>query len=137
MFDLAEILILLKPRISAKTTYILRIIKYCKSQVPEKSHYHYLCKIKEKKFFFCGEGEGIGSKLAPGPASKDHHKFINSTIHLDAKFQLLGICRSQLYPVKQLCFLVQDQTGAIFGGSGAIPPVKNVRLSWYFDHSYT
>ena len=65
---------LLNTRISTKTSYILRNIKLCKFQVPEKSHYS--CKVKQNKIFL--GGEQIGSKLPHGPTSKGHHKFSHS-----------------------------------------------------------
>ena len=45
----------------------------------------------------------------------------NRTFHLyllDAKFQLLGICRSQLYPEEATVFLVHDPIGPILVGLG-------------------
>ena len=73
--------ILLKTRISAKTTYrpISLGISNNISLRSEKNHYP--CKIKQKKFsfsFFLGGSEGrgqIGSKFPPGPISKGNHKF--------------------------------------------------------------
>ena len=52
---------------------------------------------------------------------------------LDAKFQLLGICSSQLYPEETTIF-GSWHCWAQFGGFGAITPVNNIRLSWNFDH---
>ena len=45
----------------------------------------------------------------------------NRTFHLyllDAMFQLLGICRSQLYPEEATIFLVHDPIGPILVGLG-------------------
>ena len=67
-------------------------------------------------------GAQIGSKLPPWGQRviRNSHIACNRTFHLyflNAKFQLLGICRSQLYQEETTAFLVHD-VGPLLVGLG-------------------
>ena len=96
--------ILLKTRIFAKTTYILRNIKKWKPQFPKKLLYP--CKIKQKKKIFFGPTLSLNCPLSLLlKAIINSNISYNTTIYLDVKFQLLGICRSRIYPEETTTFL--------------------------------
>ena len=92
---------------------------------------YYLCKIEQ---YILGK-LGLNCPLVPLlKVIKKSHLSCNTTIHLDAKFQFLGICCSRLYPKEIInFFVVQDPIGPIFGDLRAMPLVKSVKLR-YFDH---
>ena len=117
---------LLNTRISTKTSYILRNIKLCKFQVPEKSHYS--CKVKQNKIFWGGSKLGLNCPMVPLlKVIINSHIANNTTIHLDAKFQLLGFTQK-----KQLHFFDSGLNWAYFGVFGGNTPSKERQIELIF-----
>ena len=123
--------ILLKTEVSAKTAFVG--ISNNVSPRSQKSQFFVKLSKKTKK------GPQIEPKLSPmglcQRVIRNSYIAYNRTFYLyflDAKFQLLGICSSQLYPEETTIF-GSWPCWAQFGGFGAITPVNNIRLSWNFD----
>ena len=124
--------ILLKTNISAETSSL----GTSNNESPRsQKNYRILVKLSKKKVFW-GSQLGLNCPLEPNQnVNRNSHIAYHKTIHLyflDAKFHLVGICRSQLYWKETTTFfgsgpnLVQAHFG-FFGG--VTTPVSNVRLS--------
>ena len=114
--------ILLKTRISAKTTYRPTSLGIS-NNVSLRSQKNHIILVKlSKKIFLEGRGErggrlGLNCPLVPViKVLINPHLAYNTTIHLDTKFQLLGICCSWLHPKETITFFgFRTQLGPFWG----------------------
>ena len=82
-----------------------------------------------------GGGRQIGSNCPLVPLLNviiNCHLAYDTTIHLDAKFQLLGICCSRLYPKETITFFGSGLNWAHLGGSGCNTSSKELQIELIF-----
>ena len=117
---------LLNTRISTKTSYILRNISYVSFR-SQKNHI-ILVKLSKTKFFWGGSKLGLNCPMVPLlKVIINSHIANNTTIHLDAKFQLLGFTQK-----KQLHFFDSGLNWAYFGVFGGNTPSKERQIELIF-----
>ena len=108
--------ILLKTKSSGKTTFL-----WISNNITLRSQKNLSILVKSiKKNWGPKLGLNFPHRLRQRVIGNSHTAY-NRTFHLyflDAKFQLLGICHSQLYPEETTVFWVHDPIGPILVGLG-------------------
>ena len=120
-----------KSRISAETSY-RPASSGISNNVSLRSWKNHLIHVNLNDCFFRRGGGKLDLNCPLVPLLKviiNHNLAYNTTIHLDAKFQFLGICCSRLYPKETITFFfVSGPNWTHFGRCGAIHR-QIVRLS--------
>ena len=123
-----------KPKILPKTSISEKTASFeISNNISPRSQKHRRIFVKLSKKNVFGPKLGLNCPLdLRQRVITNSHIAYNGTIHLyflDAKFQLLGISHSRLYPEETTMFFGSGPNWVILGGLRPITPVNNVRLS--------